>query len=109
MFIRSMRSVATHHQQELGEAEHVFAVLAPGEHHPNALPREEEGGKGQEHPSPDVDELRLARLQQRGNCLLHRPDGVVTSRRHHSHPYGCCQVSSRSAVLSNISLPYRWP
>ena len=51
-------------EQELGEAEHVLAGLAPGEHHPDAVPGEEDGRERQEQPIPDADELRFLRVQQ---------------------------------------------
>ena len=41
-------------EQQLGEAEHVLAGLAPREHHPDAVPGEQDRRERQEQPIADA-------------------------------------------------------
>ena len=77
---RDHRVAEGDHQQQLGEAEHVLAGLAPGEHHPDAVPDEQDGRERDEHPVADAEELRLLRGQQAGDGLLDGADRVVAGR-----------------------------
>ena len=93
-------------EQQLGEAEHVLARLAPGEHHADAVPHEQDRGEGQEHPIANGDELRLLRRQQARDGLLDGADRVVAGgRRHGQAPQNGRQPSMSAAVWLNRSSP----
>src|SRR3989442_3960207 len=86
-------------EQQLGEVKHVIAERVPGEHHPNAVPDDEDCGEGDEHRVPEPKELWFVGGQQTGDRLLDAPnDGQAWMWLHGSSLYGWRQARWWSAA-----------
>ena len=57
--------------EQLGEVEHLVAKAVVREHHPDALPGDQDGGERQEQTVAEAQELRFVDRQQVRDRLLH--------------------------------------